>query len=219
MVDSVARRWLAWPRPDVRRLEIRLGWSFRIKTVYWRPSASLHTHGTGDRRASQHTDYNRSSRRSPASYHKLNIQDHPVERKGEKHSFFFRLLGVWFCFSLGFEQWISCHVKVLWIIRRCACPLVWQLCQKSILLEASVITSWHTTLFCLVDASPGQQNRLRSSRPSRSAASFAETLVESFHGSLKGLFFFPPFWLFPIPSWFYPFWTLSPFTHAGRNLW
>lgn len=181
MVAGMARRWLVRPRPDVRRLGIRLGWSFRSKTVYWRPSASQHTHGTGDwGHPSIYTDYYRSRQRIPASprHHKLNVQDHRTQREGK--TLFFNLLGVWFCFSPGFEQWIRCHVKVHWIIYRRVCLVVWQLCPKSILLDVSSSTDWHTTLLS-ADASlpraPGQTNWLRSFRLSRSAAPCVEIYI------------------------------------------
>lgn len=123
---------------------------------------------------------------------------------------------MWFCFSPGFEQWIRCHVKVLWIICRRACLLVWQLCPKIVLLEASVSTGCHTTLFSLADASPGQPNRLPSSRLSRSAASCAEHLgwiLPRIHKRTD--LFFSTFWLFlqwgRDPSWFFAFWDVESF--------
>lgn len=89
-------------------------------TRYWRLRASQHTHT----HTHTHTDYCRSRQRIAAS---RSWTSRIIGRREGKESFKTFFWGVWFCFS-GVVNRIRCHVKVHWIIYRCACLVVWQLC-------------------------------------------------------------------------------------------
>lgn len=212
MAAGMARSWLVRPQPDVRRLGIRLGWSFRSKTVYRRPSASQHTHATGDwGHPSIHTEYYRSRQRIPASSATTSDTSriNGLSKRGKALFIFCNLfLGCVILFRAGFGQWIRCHVKVRWIISRRACLVVWQLCPESILLDVSSCTDWLTTPLSAGASrprAPGQPNWLRSPRLKPVCSSLCWNLYFGWiacPGSRKrtDLFyiFFFYFWLFPL---------------------
>lgn len=83
---GMARFWLVRPRPDVRRLGIRLGWSFRSKTVLLETSASQHTYTRYWRLRGHpsipHTDYyyrSRLQRIAASAPQSWNVQDHRTD--------------------------------------------------------------------------------------------------------------------------------------------